>query len=178
MVVHCPKCSEHLEFTLTTSQLRVDTPATDPDRRFRLQSGDQDLRFRLPTTADQVALRDVQSPVAAREILRHRVCCSAERDGTTIAPDQISEDVWTALEAQIAELDKQADLRLGVSCMECGHEWGAAFDPMPFLWEELTTQVRMLCREVFMLAQHYGWSEAEILAMNPKRRQWYLELIG
>jgi hypothetical protein len=33
-------------------------------------------------------------------------------------------------------------------------------------------------REVHTLAWAYGWREADILAMSPARRQFYIELVG
>jgi hypothetical protein len=41
----------------------------------------------------------------------------------------------------------------------------------------LQQQQRALLREIHVLASHYGWTEAQILAVAPARRARYLSLI-
>jgi hypothetical protein len=45
-----------------------------------------------------------------------------------------------------------------------------------FLWAKINAVARRLLHEVHILAQVYHWSEAEILALTPTRRQFYLEM--
>jgi hypothetical protein len=47
-----------------------------------------------------------------------------------------------------------------------------------FLWSEIHSWAQRLLRDVHAIAAAYGWREGDILAMNPLRRQAYLELIG
>jgi hypothetical protein len=35
-----------------------------------------------------------------------------------------------------------------------------------------------MLREVYLLAKNFGWQETDILNMNPRRRQIYLQLLG
>ena len=46
-----------------------------------------------------------------------------------------------------------------------------------FFWRELTVQAKRLLREVHLLARGYGWREADVLALHPRRRQAYLDLL-
>ena len=78
----------------------------------------------------------------------------------------------------MAAADPQADVELALSCPACGHAWPAAFDIASFLWTEVDAWARVLLHEIHALASAYGWREADILALSPRRRRAYLELIG
>ena len=58
------------------------------------------------------------------------------------------------------------------------HEWQPAFDIARFLWQELQAWALRMLRDVDTLAHAYHWSEQDILALGPRRRQAYLELCG
>ena len=60
----------------------------------------------------------------------------------------------------------------------CGSEWVDELDIRTVVWSDLTEWVGRTLTEVHQLAQAYGWSEAEILAMSGWRRRWYLEALG
>ena len=51
-------------------------------------------------------------------------------------------------------------------------------DVAAFFWTELNAWAVRLLREIHALASAYGWREADILALSPKRRDLYLELIS
>ena len=70
------------------------------------------------------------------------------------------------------------DIRLGLSCPACGHEWTARLDPLTQLRDALRGQAEQLLHEVDALARAYGWSEPEILALSRWRRRRYLDLAG
>ncbi len=58
-----------------------------------------------------------------------------------------------------------------------GFVFSVAFDIVSFLWNELNAWAIRTLREVHILASAYGWSETDILAMSPWRRQFYLEVL-
>ena len=84
-------------------------------------------------------------------------------------------DVVDAIVAHMAQADPQADIQLSLVCPQCGHQWQAAFDIASFFWSEINAWANRMLREVHILASRYGWSETDILAMSPWRRQFYLE---
>jgi hypothetical protein len=47
-----------------------------------------------------------------------------------------------------------------------------------FLWNELDDWAARILSQVHILASNYGWSESEIVALSPQRRQYYQDLIG
>jgi len=74
--------------------------------------------------------------------------------------------------------DPNADLLLNMVCPECSGQWSVGFDVPGYLWMEVRTWARRTFREVAVLAQAFGWSEAEIMAMSPSRRGDYLDLLS
>ena len=56
--------------------------------------------------------------------------------------------------------------------------WQLTLDIVSFLWSEISSLAKRHLREVHTLAWAYGWSEADILAMSPARRQFYLESVS
>ena len=72
--------------------------------------------------------------------------------------------------------DPLTDVRIGLACVKCGHDWAVGFDPAAFLWTELDALARRLLDQVHRLAKAYRWAEADILAMTAARRAAYLRV--
>ena len=75
-------------------------------------------------------------------------------------------------------VDPQANVQMNLSCVRCGKHWQAVFDIESFLWSEINRWAERLLLEVHQLARAYGWREADILAMSPHRRRFYLDMLG
>jgi hypothetical protein len=90
----------------------------------------------------------------------------------------LPDSVIQAVLERMGHADPQANLEIELSCPACSHNWQETFDIVSFLWSEITAWAIRILREVHVLASAYGWREADILAMNPRRRQAYLELIS
>ena len=82
-----------------------------------------------------------------------------------------------ALAAEMSARDPQAEVLLDLTCPGVRREWQAVFDIAAYFWAELAAEAKRLLREVDALARAYGWREADILALSPRRRQAYLELV-
>lgn len=78
----------------------------------------------------------------------------------------------------MARADPQADVRLAIACPSCGHQWQGIFDIVTFFWSEIESWASRILHEVHLLALAYGWHEREILALSPRRRQFYLDMVG
>ena len=91
-----------------------------------------------------------------------------------------SSHCWEPLAAhtrKASQADPQADLQLDLSCDACGHQWQAPFDIVAFLWTELNAWAQRRLSEIHVLAKAYGWTEPEVLALSPWRRQVYLNMV-
>lgn len=115
--------------------------------------------YRLPTTEDLIAIEHLTDVDEARAALLAR-CAASEEDVE-----------------RMAMLDPQADVQIDADCPSCGHRWREPFDIVTFLWTEISVLARRLLADVHDLASAYHWSERDILAMSPARRNAYLEML-
>lgn len=165
----CPICGERLELDFDAAQMSLSPPNTAP---LSIDTGGYHIEFRLPNSADLVAVRAADDLAVARRRMFDR-CITKIVPGT-----EVPESVVEAVAAAMAQADPQGDVRLAMECPSCGQPWEEIFDIASFLWIEVHTWALRALREVHQLAVAYGWSEADILAMSPWRRQVYLELLA
>lgn len=184
----CPDCVELLEFSARTSDLRAGSGIGDvPDavsRSFRMTlhpAGQPDpavhLIYRLPTGGDLVALRGVAGFETVRRALAARCILEATWGGAAVPANELPDELLAALANEMSVRDPQAEVLLDLTCPACGRHWQAIFDIAAFFWAELAAEAKRLLREVDALARAYGWREADILTLNPRRRQAYLEMV-
>lgn len=181
-VASCEKCGAVLDVgldldLLTAGHAAATTPVT-------VRWDGTQLCCRVLTTADLIAAAeapgadsgaDFGRALLARALLTECVTgADGGQDPVTGLPDRAVAEVMSAL----AAADPLADVRLAVTCGECGHQWDTAFDIASFLWTEICAAAERMLGEVHVLASAYGWSEAEVLAVGPRRRQFYLEAVG
>lgn len=188
----CRGCGESLEMSFEASDIRAAQSAaaaaavTDAES-MTLSVDDYEVHFRLPNSQDLSAvadtagvgagdaLVDARGRLLARCVLRI-VERGEEREpgGGGLLPERVRE----ALQARMAEADPQADVQLALSCPSCGHLWSVTFDIVSYFWGEISAWAGRTLREVHTLAAAYGWREEDILAMSPRRRHLYLEMVG
>ncbi len=167
----CPRCDARLEFTLDTRALAAgDAPEDKTEQEIELDG--RRLLFRAPNSFDLAAAAQAGEAAAARRLLLQR-CLTAEESA-----GEIGESALEAAAKKLAAAQAQADITLAVACADCGYRWQLGFDIAAFLWLEVNALARRHLRDVHTLARAYGWSEADILAMGPARRQFYLESVS
>jgi hypothetical protein len=176
-VVVCPRCGERLEVTFKAADVGLHSHMEPTDEISLCVSG-YDLRFRIPNSLDVAEAAEREDGSEARRLLLNRCLLAAHCEGAAASCDQLPPDVVDAVEARLAQADPQADIHLAIACSICGHEWLAAFDIASFFWSEIEAWVWRLLREVHTLASAYGWREADIIALSPMRRNFYLEMVG
>jgi uncharacterized protein (UPF0212 family) len=175
----CPACGGHIELEFNAADIRAQ-PSQLPENagavEYTLVAGGINLQFRLPNSRDLAETASI--PNSGRQNLLERVILSAEGNGQPIAVADLSEPVILAVAEEMARLDSQADIQVRMTCPECAHQWAEAFDILQYFWEEVQSWSLRLLREVHTLAATYGWREADILSMSPRRRQLYLHMIS
>jgi hypothetical protein len=182
-LVKCPACSDQLELTFDTADIRaggaLPAPSTAEGAEvYALSIAGYRVCYRLPEVLDIEAIAGEEDEAAARAGLFRRCLLSADRDGAGVSAEQLPGEVVSAVSEHMAQLDPQADVQLSLTCPACEHQWPATFDIVSFFWSEIDAWAIRVLSEVHALASAYGWREADILAMTPWRRQRYLELIG
>lgn len=173
----CPSCATDLELELDLAAM---LPVSDdvPVETHSLEHDGVELRLRVPTSFDLWAVERSHDQSEAEQTLLERCVLSASRKGDAVAAARLPIEVREAVAAELARIDPLADIRLALACAACGHEWVASFDVGDYVWRELELEARRLLAIVDALARAYGWSEAEILALGPERRRFYLERVG
>ncbi|TDW22074.1 hypothetical protein [Kribbella kalugense] len=171
-VTDCPVCGAQLDVELDPAALV--TPTTG-DSQVSVEYDGYRVVARLPTGADLAQLPGSLADEELRRTLLERCILSADLAGNAVA--ELPEAVELAVESALEEADPGADIRLALSCAECGAEWSESLDPVRFAWTSVETAARRLAVDVHVLAQAYGWSEAEILGLSPFRRRLYLSAV-
>jgi hypothetical protein len=176
VVATCPACQTEVDLKLTLGQLQP--PVREgPVPPLTLQADGYTLRCRTPRNDDLRSLANWGADATLRDLLERCVLEATSPDGTTVAPHELPETTVESVGEALAESDPGARTVLRVNC-PCGNQWADELDIRVVLWTDLTDWVGRTLTEVHQLARGYGWSEAEILAMNGWRRRWYLEALG
>ena len=166
VVTDCPRCNERLEFTLDLAQLY----GGDSRSSGEVTIGGKTIRFRVPDSIDLLEVAHMETEAARRTLLAR---CLVD----DIPPDDLTETEIEAVERAMEEADPRANIVITLDCPECGHRWQALFDLLGGFWDRLEVWIRHQLLDVHYLARAYGWSEREILAMPPRRRRIYLEML-
>lgn len=169
-LVDCPACGTRLEVECTTADLRAPDAAADFPA---VTAAGVALRFRLPTSLDLLAAAAAGSVERARRALFER--CVIPPDG--LAAADLPAEAVGAVGRALADADPQAALALDVDCPGCGAAAAVPCDMVQFFWRELHAWAARTFREVHTLATAYGWPEDAILALSPRRRRTYLDLV-
>ncbi len=178
-VLPCAECGEPMELELRVGDLLVDAyeaPRSSYELTIDVAHPALVVRFRLPTVADvrEAAASASADADDARSHLLAR--CVSDADGSPISA--AGGEAADAIEAAMAERDPQAEIELDLTCPSCATPFSIVFDTASFLLQELDARAAALFEEVHALALHYHWSEREILAMSPSRRERYISLLA
>jgi hypothetical protein len=174
-VTDCPACGERVEVSLACAALiGKDEPVPfDPT----LSVDGYELTLQLPGSADLIAIESCADVDEATAELTKRCIHSALRDGEIVAPMELPASVVIAAVERLAEGDPHSETLFALCCPACDENWSCELDVAGFFWKELRAHALRLLDDVHLLASAYGWNEAEILALSPARREWYLERV-
>lgn len=165
----CPKCSERLEYSMSTRDLN----RTKSTQDLTVMHGESSLQLRLPNSSDLRIASQCGSVAEARALLAQR-CIVSE----AVSLEQLPDSLVGKIAARLAEADPLAETLIHLTCAACRHQWQTVLDIEQFLWIKVASLAKRLLREVHILARAYGWREADILTMTATRRQFYLEMAG
>jgi hypothetical protein len=173
-VLGCPSCEQRLDIEFSTEDVRAEPPQEDDGV---VREDGFEIRLRVPNSADLLALSDADSDDLQQRLLER---CT-ERLGNDNGATQdmpLPAPVVRSVAARMARIDPQADVRIAMSCPDCGHTWRMTFDILTYVWNEIEEWAQRCVYEIHTLAMAYGWSEREILGLSARRRQLYIEMIG
>ena len=178
----CPGCGEPLEMGFQVADVLAVSSEPRSDQQdlngyLQLSLAGCEVHFRLPNSLDLLALETKKSSPPPPEQLLRRCLLALRCDGEDLPFGQCPATLAEAVAEHIAAADPQAEVWLAMKCPLCSHGWEAFFDVVSFFWAEINGWAQRVLHEVHRLASAYGWSEADILALSPRRRQFYSELI-
>jgi hypothetical protein len=173
----CPGCKQRVGLSFQLSDICAHE---DPQSSglLAVSWGQYEVEFRLPNSRDLLALNGQDDLESKRKRLLERIVLQAQTMGRPVAATDLPEEMIAIMESEIEGADRGAEVSLKLRCESCGHEWIALFDIAAFLWQELDASVVRLLWDVHTLARAYAWSESDILAMTPFRRNAYLEMLS
>lgn len=171
----CPGCGERVEWSFPLGAIILPT-SVEGGEVHELEWNDLNISFRLPDSRDLAAISGRSDTATAHAELVGRCVLAVERDGEPLDSSELSAGALEALARAMAEADPQAEVLFDLQCPACSLSWQLPFDIASYLWIELAAAARRLLGEVHILARAYGWHEADILALGPARRRFYLEM--
>ncbi|MEK4035894.1 hypothetical protein WOC76_19935 [Methylocystis sp. IM3] len=165
VLANCPQCAAICESALDCLAIAASAPRRSGP--FLLAYREELIGYRLPTPADVMAAADCAA-TPAHALARRILLDSDAVDAPGLAG---------ALALAVAEADPLAQIELALHCPECAARWTEPLHVIDILWAELRNFATRLTIDIARLAQAFGWREADILAMSPRRRQRYLALL-
>jgi hypothetical protein len=161
----CPGCGVVLDVLVDVAAV-AGLPVHEPGERLSVLVDGAQVPFRLPTTADLIAQADCPPGRARATLLA--ACLGVEPEPETVA----------AAEAAMEQAAPAGAIDLLVRCPDCDLDSLLPLDVPALLWAELEARACALLRDVHALAVSYGWTEADVLELSPRRRAMYLALAG
>jgi hypothetical protein len=158
----CPHCGACMSFGLQLDELAQAAQPAAIDAHVACAAG----HFRLPTSADVAAALQHAEP-------RQALALALRIEGST----PLDDDALAAIEQALSDVDPAAQIDIALACEACGRPFDAPLDIAECLWLDLSRRARRTLDDVHQLASAYGWSEAEVLAVPPARRQQYLQRV-
>jgi hypothetical protein len=172
----CPGCRQPLEFTIRIEDL-VRADATErSEEELSLTSGTYSLTYRLPDSRDIAEVVLSRDAGEAYSLLMQRCILRANSGEDEVRPEKLPSRVKKDLSEHILAADPLCEVNADLHCVECDRRWQTPLDIISLFWTEISFYVRDLLRQVHVLAGAYGWREADIVAMSPARRMFYIDM--
>lgn len=170
----CPHCNEVVEWQSNTNELYFQSIPSDLSiRTFEVEKDLFHIRFRLPDSFDM--LNAISNKDGGKTVLE---TCILEVNNGECTTNDLDEAALMAVNERMAKEDPQANISINLNCPSCSNQWKAVFDIVSFFWLEINNWAKRMLHEVYLLARAFGWSEKDILAMSPYRRQLYIQMIS
>ena len=171
-------CHEAMEVELSVEELRELQRAAEAEGRVATAIGGERILFRRPTGLDQTAWQ--RRLYADQESAARAIAESLVVEEFRLAFRRLTayDRAWPdRLNRTMHDGDPLVDFRMQVTCPFCGTQAGYTVNLIETVIRRLRGIQQTLADMVHRLALRYHWSEAEIFAVAPWRRDKYLALI-
>ena len=171
-------CQAAIAIELTLAELAELQQQADATPTVKAPIAAQTLHLRKPTGRDQLAWRK-------QSYADEHTAVSVMIDSLLLGQDgqvnqrqsEIPATWMEVIGALLAEADPLVNYAIAVACPVCDQVDRYPIDLDQLALAELQGTQNQLIESVHRLAQHYHWSESQILAIAPWRRARYLGLI-
>jgi len=170
--ITCPACHIVLAVSMTREELARE-PGGGPVARIEL--GEFAVEARPPCGSDLLHAAAEANVADARLALIDRCVVEARAGSVEIDPADLPDEVLDGVGEAILAAAPGAELRVELTCAQCGHAWAPVLDPVLFMWQELSGASAQMLDDVHQLAAAYGWTEADVLSLSARRRRRYVE---
>ena len=177
LLSHCPSCGTVAQFSADCDALAAQMPVAEGLQSHRLEAQGHLIEFRLPDSADVAAASDAKLQGDFAHHLLDRCVLSCTREGESVPIRQLPAPVLDALSQHMETLDPCASVSFALECPQCATGWNAPLDVGQMVWQKVQAAAERLLLDVDVLAHAYGWTEREVLRLNPLRRAAYLQLV-
>jgi hypothetical protein len=170
MLCDCPRCGDTQEIDLPLDDLQ-EALATAPPPLETITVEGTEVQLRALTSRDLSRIAHERDANRAATIL---LSSATSTTTNALTAPETPERNRAKVRARIEAREEAAFIRLSFACSACGHGWSEIFDPGEALFSEVSADAGRLIRQIVTLAERFGWSEAEILALPTERRATYL----
>ena len=173
----CPSCEAEFETSIDLTIFdQPARPSADSPRQAMVEVDGIQVTVRLPTRLD-IEWAQTQPDPAHALIERCMPTSDPAPAGDGAGAGEWSAETIQHIEAAIEAADPLIEIQFSYSCAECGEQFTRRFDICDHLTNDVLSYGRRLMSEIHVLASRYGWTEPEILALPPRRRRSYLDLV-
>jgi hypothetical protein len=172
-VVDCPVCGS--EFDVPVDLDRIESRAVAAAAVSVTVDGFSAV-VRPPASDDLSGFDGLDAPALADALFR-RCVAQATFHGEPVAVSALPGSVRLAASRALSERGMESPAA-DLICGTCGADWRAPIDIARMVLRDIDAWVNRQLDDVHRIASAYHWSEREILALSPARRQFYLEAIG
>lgn len=178
LLSHCPACGTAAQFSgdcaVLAAQMR---PKLDVAPPHRLEACGHQIEFRLPDGADIAIASSDDNGEDFAQLLLDRCVLACSHEGNEVPVRQLPEPVLGALSRHMESLDPGASVSFALECPRCATCWQAPLDVGEMLWQKVRAAAERVLLDIDVLARAYGWTEHEVLRLNPLRRAAYLQMV-
>jgi hypothetical protein len=178
LLSHCPACGTVAQFSADCKALAAQIPVIRAAPSHRLEAQGHLIEFRMPDSADLAAALGEEAPEDFTQYLLDRCVLACTHDGTSVSVRTLPVAVLDALSQRMETLDPGASVSFTLECPRCGTRWDAPLDVGQMVWQKVQAAAERLLLEIDALARAYGWTESEVLRLNPLRRAAYLQMVA
>lgn len=178
LLSHCPACGTMAQFSGNCEALAAQMwPKLDNAPPHCLEVQGHVIEFRMPDSADIVIASGEEGDEDFTLLLLDRCVLACTREGDHVPIRELPAPVLDALSQHMETLDPGASVSFALDCPQCATRWQAPLDVGEMVWQKVRAAAERVLLDIDVLARAYGWTEREVLRLNPLRRAAYLQMV-